>query len=71
VQVQVCFGSPKNPRTFGEKLRKWRMDKGFFIKDLAKMIGVTPDTIINWEKRDVKPSKENLKKIGKSLRIQI
>ena len=47
------------------------MDKGFFIKDLAKMIGVTPNTIINWEKRDVKPSKENLKKIGKSLRIQI
>ncbi len=45
------------------------MDKGLFIKDLAKMIGVTPDTIINWERRNVKPNKENLKKMGKHLKL--
>ena len=41
------------------------MDKGLFIKDLAKMIGVTPDTIINWEKRDVKPCDKYARKIEK------
>ena len=61
--------SLKNPRTFGEKLRKWRMDKGLFIKDLAKMIGVTPDTIINWEKRDVKPCDKYARKIEKITSI--
>ena len=52
-----------HPKTFGEKLRKWRIDRGLFIKDLAKMIDVTPDTIINWEKRNVKPNRKNLEKI--------
>ena len=45
------------------------MDKGFFIKDLAKMIGVTPNTIINWEKRDVKPCDKYARKIEKITSI--
>ena len=27
------------------------------IKDLAGILGVTPDTVINWELRGMKPSK--------------
>jgi DNA-binding transcriptional regulator YiaG len=27
------------------------MDAGLQIKELAEMIGVTPDTVINWELR--------------------
>lgn len=40
---------PVIPRNFGEKLRKTRIDAGLMIKDLAKMLGVSQDTIINWE----------------------
>jgi len=39
------------------------MDKGLKIKDLAEIIGVTPDSIINWEIKRVKPKKKSLQKI--------
>jgi transcriptional regulator with XRE-family HTH domain len=38
---------PENPVSFGERLRKARMDAGLQIKELAEMIGVTEDTVIN------------------------
>ena len=56
---------PKNPINFGEKLRRKRIDSGLQIKELAKMIGVTEDTLINWEKRGVSPPATNLKRIIK------
>ncbi len=54
---------PVHPKTFGQMLRKQRMDKGLFIKELAKIVGVSPDTIINWEIRNVKPFGRNLEKL--------
>ena len=42
---------PKDPQTFGELLRKVRMDKGMTIKEVAALIGVTDTAIINWEIR--------------------
>ena len=56
---------PKDPANFGEKLRRKRIDSGLQIKELAKMIGVTEDTLINWEKRGVSPTATNLKRIIK------
>ncbi|MBU0708029.1 helix-turn-helix domain-containing protein [Patescibacteria group bacterium] len=38
------------------------MDKGLYAKELAKMLGVTDDTIINWEKDRNKPQGKNLEK---------
>jgi transcriptional regulator with XRE-family HTH domain len=46
---------PKEPKTLGEYIRKWRMDKGLLIKELAARLGVTEDTVINWERRGVRP----------------
>lgn len=40
---------PENPKTFGEHLRKTRIDAGLLIKELAAKIGVTEDAVINWE----------------------
>jgi len=34
---------PKNSQNLGEKLRKARMDKGLYIKEIAEIIGVTPE----------------------------
>ena len=47
------------------------MDKGLQIKELTKLIGVTPDTVINWEIRGVKPRWKYLKRLGKILNISI
>jgi transcriptional regulator with XRE-family HTH domain len=54
---------PKNPATLGEHIRKWRMDKGLLIRELAAQSGVTKDTVINWEIRGIVPAKRHAKKL--------
>ena len=54
---------PKNPQNLGEKIRKVRMDRGMLIRELASQIGVTEDTVINWEIRGRKPEDRNLEKL--------
>ncbi len=61
---------PRNPATFGERLRKRRMDLGLEIKELARLIKVTSDTIINWELRNVKPTCKNLTMVRRLLGLQ-
>ena len=39
------------------------MDKGLFQRELAEQIGVTEDTVINWEIRDIKPVGRNLERV--------
>ena len=50
---------PANPKTFGEKLRKARIDAGLNTRELAERVGVTPDTVINWELRGMEPKSKN------------
>jgi DNA-binding XRE family transcriptional regulator len=52
-------GYPKNPQTFGEYLRKYRMDKGLLVKDVAKIIGVTENTVLNWEQDRIQQIRNN------------
>lgn len=46
---------PVKVKTLGDRIRKARMDAGLQIKDLAGILGVTNDTVINWELRNVVP----------------
>ena len=39
------------------------MDKGLMIKELAEKIGVTEDTVINWEIRGMKPHGVNFERV--------
>jgi DNA-binding transcriptional regulator YiaG len=50
-------------RTLGESIRRWRLEQGLFQRDLAKMIGVSEMTMVNWEKGRTKPIKGNLERI--------
>lgn len=54
---------PKEPKSLGERIRKARMDKGFLIRELASQLGVTEDTVINWEVRNVKPADSSIEKL--------
>jgi len=60
---------PKNPRNLGEKIRKARMDKGLFIRELASELGVTEDTVINWEIRNIKPEGKNLDRVREFIEV--
>jgi len=50
-------------RTLGERIKKWRVEQGLFQVDLAKRIGVSEMTIVNWEKGRTKPTEKNLGRI--------
>lgn len=63
-------GYPEKPKTIGERVKKKRMDMGLFQKDVARIIGVSTDTVTYWEKGRVKPSKKNLPRIKQFLRIK-
>ncbi|MFC1508418.1 multiprotein-bridging factor 1 family protein [Candidatus Omnitrophota bacterium] len=51
---------PDHPSTFGQYLRKVRMDAGFEIKELASAANLNEMTIINWEKGRTKPMLDKL-----------
>ena len=46
------------------------MDLRLQIKDLARLVHVTSDTIINWELRNVKPNGTNLRMVKKFLEFE-
>ncbi len=54
---------PVNPQSFGEQIRKYRLDKGLMIKDVAEAIGVSEDSVINWERRGMKPRKDLMERL--------
>jgi predicted transcriptional regulator len=60
----ITFRISKYPAvTFGDYIRKWRLEQGLFQRDLAKVIGVDEMTIVNWETGKTKPAKNNLERI--------
>jgi transcriptional regulator with XRE-family HTH domain len=54
---------PKTLQTIGDHLRKRRLDLKLYQKDIAKLIGVTTDTITNWEKNRVGPTLKFIPKV--------
>ena len=61
---------PENPTTFGERIRKIRLDKGLYAKELAEIIGVTEDSVLNWEKDRVKPRKDLMERLNMLYRVK-
>ncbi len=47
---------PREPRTIGDHLKKRRCELGLRQIDAGKQIGVTADTILNWETNACPPS---------------
>jgi len=46
---------PKTLTTWGDHIRKRRLDLGFLQKDVAKQIGVSQDAVFNWETNQAIP----------------
>ena len=54
------------PRTFnhiGGHLKAKRIDEDFFQRDVAKLIGVRIETVLNWEKHKTEPAVQHYPKI--------
>jgi transcriptional regulator with XRE-family HTH domain len=44
-----------NPQTLGEHLKKRRRELGLLQRETAERLGVSTDTVVNWEKDKTKP----------------
>ena len=44
------------PRTLGERLRAWRLERGLERRDVAAMLGVRPATCGRWERDQKRPA---------------
>lgn len=56
---------------FSVRLKELRLKKGLTQKELAKIIGVTKQTIINYEKGTTEPSFENLIKLADLFEVSL
>jgi len=44
------------PRTLGERLRVWRLERGLEQREVAAMLGVKPATYGRWERDQRRPA---------------
>jgi len=66
---EIYYGYTKNPKTFGQYLRKYRLDEELQLKDLADRIGCTDSILILWEKDRVTPVLSHIKKLHEKYEI--
>lgn len=55
----------------GKNILKFRKEKNFSQEDLAEKIGVTRQTISNWELRETQPTPEQLKVLSQIFNVSI
>jgi transcriptional regulator with XRE-family HTH domain len=51
----VPYALRREPRTWGEHLRRQRILRGLRQREVANEIGVCPETVANWEKGKTRP----------------
>ena len=54
---------PQELKTIGDYIRKKRLDLGLYQKDVAQRLGVTTDSVTNWEKGRSSPRLHLIPKI--------
>ena len=59
----------ESPQTFGEALRKARVDADMLAKELGEALGCHRTSVLNWETGAYLPSEENLERIQKILNL--
>jgi DNA-binding transcriptional regulator YiaG len=61
---------PKNPKNFGEMIRKKRMDMRLTMREIAERLGVSETTVYNWEIRNRKPYRRMEEKLKAILGLK-
>ncbi|QEM66770.1 helix-turn-helix domain-containing protein [Geobacter sp. FeAm09] len=62
LQKRPALGYPEHPLTIGDHIRKKRMDLGLLQREVAATIGVSENTIWNWE-HGIEPEQQYSPKI--------
>lgn len=69
IKTSIFDNLPVN--TLGERIKKARLEKGLFQKDLAKKLNVTESTVANWEKERVIPIKTSAERLKECFGVEI
>lgn len=66
----LTFNVPRYPSdTLGQRIRKARLERGLYQRDLAKELGVDEMTIVNWERGKTVPRATYCDRIREHLNI--
>ena len=60
-------GYPKELKTIGNHIRAWRIDNQLPQSDVAKILSVSEDTIVNWEIGEIVPAIKYMPEIIKMI----
>lgn len=70
--LKLWFKTSRYPdQILGQRIKKARLERELFQKELAKVMGVSKDTIKNWENETTKPVKMYRSKIKKYLGVKV
>ena len=57
--------------TIGERIRHWRDRRGYGQAELARVVGITPNTLWRIENEDREPRGPTLRKIAETLQVDV
>jgi len=58
------------PKTLGEKLKRWRLERNLRQEDVAKLLDVTKFSVSNWERNLKSLAPRNSPKVIELISIQ-
>jgi len=64
-KLELLFSEP--PKTFGDKLKYWRLKNNLLQKDLARILKVHEVTICRYEKNFTYPSRQIIQKFTRVI----
>jgi DNA-binding XRE family transcriptional regulator len=69
--AEVTTIGAEMPRIDREKLRALREERFFSHRELAKIAGVSPTTVLTLEQRDdIEPQRRTIRKLAKALDVE-
>ena len=63
LRAQKPSNIPQNPVSIGEHIKKRRLEQGLFQREVAKIIGVTENSVYSWENNSTEPPNRFIPKI--------
>ena len=64
--IKLTFRISRYPdKTLGDRIRKYRLERGLKQVDLAKRLRIDEMTIVNWELDRTRPRKSHIRKLSK------
>ena len=55
---------------FSSPLRTLTAEKGFLLRALAKMVGVTANAVLRWEKAEVTPTRDKMIELAEAFEVE-